>query len=65
MTPVDEHARCGRVSPFWVALHWVQWSGAPARERLMTIEYRRCPAVGVRGVRDGFVGYRCAEHETA
>lgn len=58
-----DHARCGQVYPVWVALGWVQWQGSAQRERLMSIEYHRCEAEGVRAERNGFVGTLCKEHE--
>lgn len=55
--------QCGMVSPFWVHLGWVQWQGAPQREKLFAIDYRRCPSTetaptSVRGVHT----HLCAEH---
>lgn len=34
--------QCGQVYPVWVDRGWVQWTGTAQRERLFSIEYRRC-----------------------
>jgi hypothetical protein len=55
--------RCGRVSPYWVQLGWVKFADHPQREKLMNIEYRRCPRDGDTLLRhDGFTFEVCPEH---
>lgn len=51
--------QCGQVSPFWIKLGTVKWEGAPQRETLYMIEYRRCK---VEATEHYGLSHLCKEH---
>ena len=60
---IESWAQCGQVTPEWVDIGWVCWSGTPEREKLFTIRYLRCTSTPLPPVqRDGFTHHLCAAH---